>query len=60
VVQQELRQPMPGAGAIGDHVGPGSAQIPDRFFLHGGDADTDQFAGAVQPRQASEAWTLST
>jgi hypothetical protein len=42
---------MAGAGAIGDHVGAGAAQVPDRFFGHGGDADRDQLPGPVQPRQ---------
>jgi hypothetical protein len=42
---------MPGPGPILDHVGAGAAQVPDRFFLDGGDADGDQLAGAVQPRQ---------
>jgi hypothetical protein len=51
VAQQELAQPMAGAGAVFDHVGTGSAQIPDRFLLGGRDADGDQFSGPVQPRQ---------
>jgi hypothetical protein len=42
---------MPGPGAILDQIGAGAAQVPDRFFLHGGDADGDQLAGPVQPRQ---------
>jgi hypothetical protein len=35
VAQQEPAQPVPGAGAVDDHVGAGLAQIPDRFFLDG-------------------------
>ncbi len=51
MAEQELTQPMPGPGPILDQVGAGAAQVPDRFFLDGGDADGDQLAGAVQPRQ---------
>jgi hypothetical protein len=29
----------------------GPAQVPDRLLARGGDADGDQLAGAVQPRQ---------
>jgi hypothetical protein len=50
VTQQELPEPMPRAGAVPDHVGTGAAQVPDCFFLNGGDADRHQLAGAVQPR----------
>jgi hypothetical protein len=46
----ELAQPMPRPGAVGDQVDAGAAQVTDRFFGHGGDADGDQLAGAVQPR----------
>jgi hypothetical protein len=53
VTQQELAQPMPGAGAVLDHVGTGPAQVADRFFLDGRDPDGDQFPGPVQPSQAS-------
>ena len=49
--QQERAQPMPRPGAVGDHVGAGAAQVPDRFFLNGGDADRHQLPGPVQPRQ---------
>jgi len=52
VTQQEHAQPMAGAGAVHNHVGPGPAQVPDRFFLHGGDPDRHQLPGPVQPRQA--------
>jgi len=51
VAQQELVQPVPSAGAVSDHVGAGTAQIPHRFLGDGGDADSDQLAGAVQPSQ---------
>jgi hypothetical protein len=50
VAQQELAQPVPRAGEVFDHVGAGAAQVPHRFLLEGGDADSDQLAGAVQPR----------
>jgi hypothetical protein len=43
-----------GAGPVLDHVGPGPAQIADRFFRNGGDADRYQFPGPVQPRQPPE------
>jgi hypothetical protein len=43
VTQQQLAQPMPGPGAVLDHVSTGPAQVPDRFFLHAGDADRHQF-----------------
>jgi hypothetical protein len=52
VAQQEGLQPSAGAAAVIDQVGPGPAQIPDRRFTRGGDADGDQLAGAVQPGQA--------
>jgi hypothetical protein len=51
MAQQELRQPMPRPSAIGDHVGAGAAQVPDRLLRLGGNADSDQLPGAVQPRQ---------
>jgi hypothetical protein len=41
---------MSAAGAVLDQVGAGSAQVPHRFLGDGRDADSDQFAGAVQPR----------
>jgi len=50
VTQQELPQPIPRPGEIFHHVGSGAAQVPHRLLLDGGDADTDQLAGAVQPR----------
>jgi hypothetical protein len=50
VAQQELAQPVPRPGAVGDHVGAGTAQVPDGFLPDGRDADGDQLAGAVQPR----------
>jgi len=50
VAQQELAQPMPGAGTVTDHVGAGAAQVADGLLLHGGDVDGHQLAGAVQPR----------
>ena len=40
-----------GRGCGGDHVGTGPAQVPDRFFPHGGDADRHQLPGPVQPGQ---------
>jgi hypothetical protein len=51
VARQELAQPVPSAGAVSDHVGAGAAQVPHRFLGDGGDADSDQLAGAVQPSQ---------
>jgi hypothetical protein len=53
VPQQEGLQPSAGAAAVVDQVGPGAAQIPDRFLARGGDADGDQLAGAVQAGQAA-------
>jgi hypothetical protein len=53
VTQQELAQPVPRPGEITDHVGAGAAQVPYRLLPDGGDADTDQLAGAVQPGQAA-------
>ena len=58
VAQQELAQPMAGAGPVLDHVGPGPAQVPDRFFLNSGDADRYQFSGPVQPRQPAAVPTV--
>jgi hypothetical protein len=51
VPQQEGLQPPAGAAAVIDQVGAGAAQVPDRLLGRGGDADTDQLAGAVQPGQ---------
>jgi hypothetical protein len=51
VAQQELRQPVPRPGPVFDHVGTGAAQVPHGFLPDGRDADGDQLAGAVQPRQ---------
>jgi hypothetical protein len=51
MAQQEGLQPPAGAAAVIDQVGPGPAQVPDRLLARGGDADGDQLAGAVQPRQ---------
>jgi hypothetical protein len=42
-------------GPIGDHVGAGPTQVPDGFFLDGGDPDRDQLPGSVQPRQPAAA-----
>jgi hypothetical protein len=50
VAQQELAQPVACAGEVFDHVGAGAAQISHRLLGHGGDTDTDQLTGAVQPR----------
>jgi hypothetical protein len=50
VAQQELRQAMPGPGAIFDDVGAGPAQVADRLLLDAGDADRYQLPGPVQPR----------
>ena len=44
---------MPGAGAVDDHVGSGSAQVPDGFLRHGGDPDGDELPGPVQPGQTT-------
>jgi hypothetical protein len=52
VAQQELRQPMPGASPVLDHVGAGAAQVAPGLLGRGGDADGDQFPGPVQPRQS--------
>jgi hypothetical protein len=49
--EEEGLQPPAGAAAVIDQVGPGPAQVPDRLLARGGDADGDQLAGAVQPRQ---------
>jgi hypothetical protein len=51
VAQQELAEPVPRPGEVLDHVGSGAAQIPHRLLLEGGDADSHQLAGAVQPGQ---------
>jgi hypothetical protein len=51
VPQQEGLQPSASPAAVVDQVGAGPAQVPDRFLASGGDADGDQLAGAVQPRQ---------
>jgi hypothetical protein len=51
MAQQEGLQPSAGAAAVIDQIGPGAAQVPDRFFARGGDADGDQLAGPVQPGQ---------
>jgi hypothetical protein len=51
--EQEGLQPPAGPAAVIDQVGPGPAQVPDRLLARGGDADGDQFTGAVQPGQAA-------
>ena len=51
MAQQELAEPVPRPGEVFDHVGSGAAQVPHRLLLDGGDADTDQLAGAMQPGQ---------
>ena len=53
VAQQELPEPVAGPGAVDDHVGPGPAQIPDRFLGHGRHPDGDQLPGPVQASQAT-------
>ena len=53
VAQQELAQPVPGPGAVDDHVGSGPAQIPDRFLGHRRHPDGDQLPGPVQAGQAT-------
>jgi hypothetical protein len=53
VAQQEGLQPSASPAAVIDQVGPGAAQVPDRFFMGFWDADGDQLAGAVQPGQAA-------
>jgi hypothetical protein len=52
VPQQEGLQPSAGPAAVIDQVGPGAAQVPDRFFVGFWDADGDQLAGPVQAGQA--------
>jgi hypothetical protein len=42
---------MPGAGAVGEQVGAGAAQVPHRLLGHGRDPDGHQLAGAMQPGQ---------
>ena len=51
VAQQELRQPVPRAGPVGDHVRAGPAQIPHRLLGPGGHPDRHQLPGPVQPGQ---------
>jgi hypothetical protein len=51
MAQQEGLQPSASPAAVIDRIGPGPAQIPDRFFMGFWDGDGDQFAGAVQPGQ---------
>jgi hypothetical protein len=51
VAQQEPAQAKPSPGPVGQHVGPGPAQVPHRLLGHGGHTDRDQLAGAVQPSQ---------
>jgi hypothetical protein len=53
VPQQQRLQPPAGTASVVDQVGPGAAQIPDRLLARIRDADGDQLAGAVQPRQAA-------
>ena len=51
VAQQEPTQALASPGAVGHHVGPGPAQVPDGLLDHGGHADGGELAGAVQPGQ---------
>jgi hypothetical protein len=51
VAQQEPAQAKPGPGPVGQHVGPGPAQVPDGLLGHGRQSDRDQLAGPVQPGQ---------
>ena len=58
VAQQELAEPMPGPGAVGDQVGAGAAQVPHRLLGHGRHPDGDQLAGPVQPGQPPAVTTV--
>jgi hypothetical protein len=49
--QQEGLQPSPSPAAVIDQISAGPAQVPDRLLPRGGDADGDQFPGAVQAGQ---------
>ena len=51
VAQQELAEPMPGPGPVGQHVGAGAAQVPDGLLGDRRDPDGDQLAGPVQASQ---------
>ena len=52
MAEQELRQAVPGPGAVGHGVVAGPAQVPHGLLGHGGDPDGGELAGTVQPRQA--------
>ena len=52
VAEQELRQAVPGPGAVLDHVPAGPAQVPDGLLLDGGHPDGHELAGPVEPGQA--------
>jgi hypothetical protein len=47
VAQQELAQAMAGPGPVGEQVGAGAAQVPDRLLGNGRHPDRDQLASAV-------------
>ena len=51
VTQQELAEPMTGPGPVDHHVGPGPAQVPDRFLGRRGHPHRRELAGPEQHRQ---------
>ena len=51
VTQQELAQPVPGAGPVGHHIRAGPAQVPHRLLFRRGHPDRGQLPGPMQPGQ---------